>query len=133
MNLDPHSERISWNPTPDLALQVSHGYLKSPEGNASPARTEPDAKRHRTTASLIYNKSLGPDSLNAISIGYVRDLSHGTTSTSAWAARSPSISGRASWIAITAADRAMDFRFFCEFGRHYIRTQDCRPSLLAAP
>jgi Heavy metal binding domain len=50
---DSFSGRISWNPSPDLALQLSHGYVKSPEA------LEPDAKRHRTTASLIYNKSLG--------------------------------------------------------------------------
>ena len=35
---DSASGRISWNPTPDLALQFSHGYLKSPEG-PSPPRT----------------------------------------------------------------------------------------------
>ncbi|MBV9009883.1 MAG: hypothetical protein JO354_12080 [Verrucomicrobia bacterium] len=52
---DSYSGRISWNPTPDLALQFSHGYLRSPEA------TEPDANVHRTTASVLYNKSLGAD------------------------------------------------------------------------
>src|SRR5437763_1019085 len=52
---DSASGRISWNPTPDLALQFSHGYLKSPEG------LEPTANRHRTTASIIYNKAMGRD------------------------------------------------------------------------
>jgi Heavy metal binding domain len=51
---DSFSGRISWNPTQNLALQVSHGYLKSPEG------LEPNVKEHRTTASLIYNLPLGP-------------------------------------------------------------------------
>ncbi|HET9856233.1 MAG TPA: heavy metal-binding domain-containing protein [Chthoniobacterales bacterium] len=59
---DSYSGRISWNPTPDLALQVSHGYIKSPEA------LEPDANRHRTTASLIYNRVLGPDSNWATSL-----------------------------------------------------------------
>jgi hypothetical protein len=54
-HFDSASGRISWNPTPDLALQFSHGYLKSPEA------LEPTAKRHRTTASIIYNKALGHD------------------------------------------------------------------------
>lgn len=54
--LDSFSGRISWNPTKDLALQISHGYLHSPE------ELEPEANRHRTTASLIYNKPLGRDS-----------------------------------------------------------------------
>ena len=59
---DSFSGRISWNPMPDLALQVSHAYIESPEG------LEPDLNRHRTTASLIYNKSLGPDSNWAASL-----------------------------------------------------------------
>ena len=53
--LDSFSGRISWNPTKDLALQVSHGYLHSPE------ELEPEANQHRTTASLIYNRPLGHD------------------------------------------------------------------------
>ncbi len=53
--LDSFSGRISWNPTKNLALQVSHGYLHSPE------ELEPEGNQHRTTASLIYNRPLGPD------------------------------------------------------------------------
>ena len=52
---DSFSGRISWNPTQNLALQVSHGYIKSPEA------LEPDVNRHRTTASAIYNLRLGRD------------------------------------------------------------------------
>ena len=52
---DSYSGRISWNPTPDLALQVSHGYLHSPEA------LEPDANLHRSTASVVYNRRLGRD------------------------------------------------------------------------
>jgi hypothetical protein len=52
---DSFSGRISWNPTQNLALQVSHGYIKSPEA------LEPNVKQHRTTASAIYNLSLGHD------------------------------------------------------------------------
>jgi hypothetical protein len=59
---DSFSGRISWNPTADLALQVSHGYIKSPEG------LDPNVNRHRTTASLIYNRALGPDSNWATSL-----------------------------------------------------------------
>ena len=53
---DSFSSRFSWNPTPDLALQVSHGYINSPEG------LEPNVNRHRTTASVIYNRRLSWDS-----------------------------------------------------------------------
>jgi hypothetical protein len=53
---DSFSGRISWNPTQNLALQVSHGYIKSPEA------LEPNVDRHRTTASAIYNQPFGHDS-----------------------------------------------------------------------
>jgi hypothetical protein len=52
---DSYSGRLSWNPTRNLALQVSHGYIKSPE------ELHPETKIHRTTASAIYNLSLGRD------------------------------------------------------------------------
>jgi hypothetical protein len=52
---DSYSGRISWNPISNLALQVSHGYIKSPE------QLEPDLKQHRTTMSAIYNQPLGTD------------------------------------------------------------------------
>ena len=50
-----YSGRLSWNPVPNLAFQVSHGYLKSPE------QLESGLKQHRTTASAIYNVRLGQD------------------------------------------------------------------------
>jgi hypothetical protein len=40
----------------NVALQFSHGYIDSPEG------LEPELKRHRTTASAVYNQPLGHDS-----------------------------------------------------------------------
>jgi hypothetical protein len=52
---DSYSGRISWNPSKNLALQVSYGYIKSPE------EPEPEVNIHRTTASAIYNLPLGPD------------------------------------------------------------------------
>jgi heavy metal-binding protein len=73
--LDSFSGRISWNPTKDLAFQISHGYLHSPE------ELEPDTNRHRTTASLIYNRALGHDSnwSNSIVWGQNHDTAHGKT------------------------------------------------------
>ncbi len=52
---DSYSGRLSWNPTQNLALQVSYGYIKSPE------ELHPETKIHRTTASAIYNLPLGRD------------------------------------------------------------------------
>jgi hypothetical protein len=49
--LDSYSGRISWNPTPDWALQVSYGYLHSPE------QLEPNVDQRRITASATYNRA----------------------------------------------------------------------------
>jgi hypothetical protein len=54
LKLNSYSGRFSFNPTRDLALQISHGYLRDPE------RSEPEIRiMRRTTASAIYNKKLG--------------------------------------------------------------------------
>jgi len=56
LRLNSWSTRFSFNPTPDLAFQFSHGYLKNPE------RAEPELDHlRRTTASVIYNKKIGED------------------------------------------------------------------------
>jgi hypothetical protein len=52
---DSYSGRLSWNPTRNLALQVSYGYIESPEA------LDPKTNIHRTTASAIYNIPLGHD------------------------------------------------------------------------
>src|SRR5262245_51481675 len=52
---DSYSGRLSWNPTQNLALQVSYGYIKSPE------ELDPKTNIHRTTASAIYNLPLAHD------------------------------------------------------------------------
>lgn len=54
--LNSFSGRFSYNPTKDLAFQISHGYLRYPE------RSEPDLKVvRRTTASAVYNKTFSDD------------------------------------------------------------------------
>ena len=56
LRLNSWSLRFSANPTKDLAIQISHGYLRNPE------RAEPDLESlRRTTASVIYNKNIGDD------------------------------------------------------------------------
>jgi hypothetical protein len=72
---DSYSGRLSWNPTKNLALQASYGYIKSPEA------LEPDLKRHRTTASVIYNLPLGHDSnwSNTFVWGQNHDTGEGKT------------------------------------------------------
>jgi hypothetical protein len=53
---DSWSGRLSYNPSENWALQVSHGFIKSPEA----LHTEEDI--HRTTASAIYSYSSDPNS-----------------------------------------------------------------------
>jgi heavy metal-binding protein len=74
-DFDSYSGRLSWNPTRNLALQVSFGYIKSPEA------LEPELNRHRTTASLIYNVPLGNDSnwSNSFVWGQNNDTGEGKT------------------------------------------------------
>jgi hypothetical protein len=74
-DFDSYSGRLSWNPTRNLALQASYGYIKSPEA------LEPELNRHRTTASLIYNVPLGNDTNWATSFvwGQNNDTGEGKT------------------------------------------------------
>ncbi|HEV8269127.1 MAG TPA: hypothetical protein VGR00_12870 [Thermoanaerobaculia bacterium] len=51
--LDSASGRISWNPTPELSLQASYGYLASPE------ELEPETSVHRFTASASFTRLQG--------------------------------------------------------------------------
>jgi len=46
--LDSWSVRGTWTPSPYVAVQVSHGFLKTPE------EQHPDENEHRTTASIQY-------------------------------------------------------------------------------
>ena len=73
--LDSFSGRLSWNPTKNLALQISHGFMHSPE------ELEPESNRHRSTASLLYNKPLGRDTnwSNSVVWGQNHDSGHGKT------------------------------------------------------
>jgi rusticyanin len=72
LRLNSFSGRISWNPTRDLALQISHGYLKNPEPS------EPDVRiLRRTTASAIYNKNLSEQKNWASSFIYGQNYANG--------------------------------------------------------
>jgi hypothetical protein len=52
---DSWSGRLSFNPSMNWALQVSHGYVKSPE------ELHPDENVNKTTASAIYSLDMGND------------------------------------------------------------------------
>ncbi len=88
--LDSASARLSWNPTRQWALQVSHGRLKSPE------ELHPDVDLDRTTASAIYQAG-------------------GTQTTLAWGRNTPRGSGHGhatSTYLLESAWRTSDHTFF---------------------
>jgi hypothetical protein len=58
--LDSWSTRLSWNPTPDWALQASVGRLESPEQLA------PDVDTHRSTASAMWSHRNAAGTLSAM-------------------------------------------------------------------
>ncbi|MGN6177572.1 MAG: hypothetical protein ACTHNW_00210 [Mucilaginibacter sp.] len=64
MRFDSYSIRLSYNPTKELALQVSNGWIKSPEA------LEPQQNVDRFTASAIYTKMLNDDSYIASTLVY---------------------------------------------------------------
>lgn len=60
---DSYSGRISYNPSKNWSLQISHGFLKSPEA------LHPDEDMNRTTASAVYSLPLkNKSSLNISSV-----------------------------------------------------------------
>ena len=50
LRLDSYTGRISWNPTPALALQLSYGTIHSPE------QLQPDVNQRRLTASALLER-----------------------------------------------------------------------------
>ena len=52
-SFDSTAGRISYNPTSEISLQISQGFLKSPE------QLEPDVSVERRTASAIYQTLIG--------------------------------------------------------------------------
>ena len=64
MRFDSYSARVSYNPSKQWALQVSDGYIKSPESE------EPTQNVNRFTASAIHTKMLGDDSYIATTLVY---------------------------------------------------------------
>ncbi|MFD0795538.1 hypothetical protein ACFQZX_18090 [Mucilaginibacter litoreus] len=70
---DSYSVRLSVNPSKEWALQVSNGWLHSPE------EAEPDENVNRFTASAIHTKMLGSNSYIATTLVYGQNRHHGQT------------------------------------------------------
>ena len=66
--MDSYSTRLSYNPTRELSLQVSWGYLKSPE------QLEPKVSINRVTASATYDRRLAPGGNWATTAAWGRNI-----------------------------------------------------------
>lgn len=75
--LNSFSGRFSVNPTKNLSLQISHGYLRNPE----PAEPEIRILR-KTTASATYNKMFGEDRNWASTVVWGQNYANGECSNS---------------------------------------------------
>lgn len=71
--LDSHCVRISLNPMQDLALQISYGFLKSPE------QLHPDVSVKRITCSAFYNRNFHTNNIQAAAIVGVNKNNPGPT------------------------------------------------------
>jgi hypothetical protein len=77
LTLDSASARLTWNPSEAWSLQVSHGFIKSPE------QLESEVHQHRTTGSVIYNHKLEHGNWQTTLAWGVNNASPGE-STNAW-------------------------------------------------
>jgi hypothetical protein len=73
-NLDSFAGRLAWNPTREWSVQISHGYLKSPE------ELHPRDHVYRTTASLMNLTKLSAETHVATTAAWGRNDKHGSRS-----------------------------------------------------
>ncbi|HWA83387.1 MAG TPA: FixH family protein [Fimbriimonadaceae bacterium] len=74
IRLDSSSMRLSVNPSRNLSLNASYGYLKSPES------TEPGIDQHRLTAAAIWNQPLAHGDNLAFTAAFGRNIIAGKNS-----------------------------------------------------
>lgn len=70
---DSWSGRLSFNPSENWALQISHGFIKSPE------ELHPDEDINRTTASAIYSVPVSNGTFNATALWGVNKIKDQTS------------------------------------------------------
>jgi hypothetical protein len=102
------SSRLSYNPSRNWALQVSHGFLKSPEA------LHPDEDIHRTTASATYSLPLTRDRVfNAIALWGLNKTQghngeHAALLEASWRNRNWAIYGRYEYVQKSVEELALD-------------------------
>lgn len=105
---DSWSGRLSFNPSANWALQVSHGFIKSPE------LLHPDEDVHRTTASAIYSRSINKN--NAVNAALVWGMNktaghnseHSLLAEAEWRLHKLAVYGRYEWVQKSVEELALD-------------------------
>ncbi len=89
---DSYSGRLSFNPNPYWAFQLSQGFIKSPEA------THPREDVYRSTASAVYNKNLaGGSFLSATALwglNYAHTTEHAALMEASWVIKRIAVYGR---------------------------------------
>jgi hypothetical protein len=95
---DSWAARLNWNPSRELALQVSHAFIKSPED------LHPDENVRRTTASVLHSRSWGERHYIASALVWGLNEGHGAHAEHAVLAETnltlgrPTFYGRYEWV-----------------------------------
>lgn len=105
---DSWSSRLSFNPSANWALQVSHGVIKSPE------LLHPGEDVHRTTASAIYSRPISNQSaINAALVWGMNKTAghngeHSLLAEAEWRQRKWAVYGRYEWVQKSVEELALD-------------------------
>lgn len=104
---DSWSGRLSYNPSKNWALQVSHGFIKSPE------LLHPGEDVNRTTASAIFSRRLNGSSINATAVWGVNktaghDGENAVLAEGEWKRNRLAIYSRYEWVQKSVEELALD-------------------------
>jgi len=105
---DSWSGRLSYNPTPNWATQISHGFIKSPEG------LNPGEDIRRTTASVIYSLPvMNNGTFNATAVWGVnktkgKDGENAFLIESSWRKNKLALHGRYEWVQKSVDELVLD-------------------------
>lgn len=105
---DSWSARLSFNPSRNWALQVSHGFIKSPE------LLHPDEDVARTTASALYSRPLANGSLLNVALVWGEnktaghDGEHAVLAEASWRCNRLAVHGRYEWVQKSTEELSLD-------------------------
>jgi hypothetical protein len=104
---DSWSGRLSFNPSGNWALQVSHGFIKSPEA------LHPDEDINRTTASAIYSLPISNGTFNATALWGMNKIKDQEAANAfllegAWNRNKLTLYSRYEWVQKSTEELALD-------------------------